>query len=135
MFDKEAAANAANAAMIIFILIGASLIGAYLLLGRTRSYLMYFGLASFFIGMSVKAGGPLRILLLLLTVAAFVVAVIEGVTDSKSRMAQFREESEEREKAFGDYMQALAEQEEDADEKKVPAVSADLPIDDPRSPG
>jgi len=99
--------------------IGIALLAGFVFTGMQRSYLLYLGFAFLVTGLLViKALAPLRWLIGLIALAAFVFAFIEGITDTKVRIQKFREEQLERETAFAEYLQAVTEQETDREKTK-----------------
>lgn len=97
------------AAFITLGVLGIGVILAYLLLGRTRSYLLYLGVAFLLMGMTVMiAARPLRVTFLLLALASFVVAIIDSISDTRERIRRYREELRRREESYSELLHATA---------------------------
>lgn len=101
--------KALPAQLILAILSGGLLLG-YLLLGRTRAYLLYLGLAFLLLGISLMLPGYWRWASLLGTLVLTALAIRSAYQDTQQRMGRFRREQQERERAFGEYLEVLAHQ-------------------------
>lgn len=101
-----------------FVLIGTFCLGgllvvAHFLFGQIRTYLLFLGIAFVIVGLSLLTPPPMRWAPLLLALAAFVFAVVDSIQFTKARLKKMREEQADREAAFGEYLKAIAESEEE----------------------
>lgn len=101
-------------ALLILAILGGGLLLGYLLLGRTRAYLLYLGLAFLLLGISLLVPDSWRWASVLGALGFIALALRSAYQDTQQRMWQFRREQQERERAFSEYQEILARQ-DDAD--------------------
>lgn len=105
-------ASMANSATILLCLVGSVLVLAYLLLGLTRRYLLYLGLTFLAFAVSLRAPHLARMVLFALALVALIFAIHDAIREAKRRLISLREESRERETAFGEILKAQVKKEE-----------------------
>ena len=100
--------HSALVALNVFAWTGALMIAIYALLGCDRSYLLYLGVG--FLSLSLTLVTPVGLCWIssLLVVIIFVVALLEGIRDTRERLAKYRREEREREEAFSEFQLAIA---------------------------
>lgn len=92
----------------LFVILGIGLALAHILLRRTHGYLLFLGIAFLAFAISLPLHSNLRWIPQLVALIAVIIAVREGILDTRERLQHFREEQEERAAAFGEYMEAIA---------------------------
>jgi len=97
--------------MLSLLVLGLPLIAAYFLLGSRHSYLLYLGIFFVALAMSLFTPSTIRWLPLLLAIAAFLWAVVDGVRASQTRLLHMREDLRTREEAFAEMVQLEAARE------------------------
>jgi len=100
---------------------------AYLFFRGHRSYLLYLGAGFMCVTLVLLSAGITRWIVGFATLAAFIMAFIEGASDMQERVRKLREELKEREQAFSDLQLALIEQEKAREEQ---AAEPPAPRDD-----
>lgn len=109
----ESTQFATNAMLVLFCM-GAGFLGTYFALGRTRSYLLYLGIAFFAFGLSARVTD--RVLCgvtLALAGGGVLWAIVDIYYDTRARLAAMKEEQRQREEAFGDFLTAIAQKDSD----------------------
>jgi len=87
------------AAIVTFTLTMLLVISFFLTSGR-RYYLLYLGFAFAALGVSIFIPGLLRVLPILMAVATFIMAILDGLRETRERLEAFRAQQRDRETAF-----------------------------------
>ncbi|MHB9023198.1 MAG: hypothetical protein ACYC7E_03360 [Armatimonadota bacterium] len=112
-------------ALTIMALLGFLLIAAYFMTARSRSYLLYLGLAFCALGvLAISTVLMVRLLALAVFLAFFITAGISAIHDTKGRLQELRNQQVDREAAFAEFLQATVGKEE-AENTAQPAPSDD----------
>lgn len=105
-------------AVITLVAVGGLLFLAFILLGRTRTYLLYLGAAFLACGVALLLTYPLRWLPLAVALIAVLIAFHAAYRETQQRLHRMRVEQQQREEAFAEYLTALAHAHPDADRPK-----------------
>ncbi len=113
-------------AKIILFFLGTMSFIVFWLSGTHKYYLLYIGFGFCSLGISLFFNKQFFVIAaLLLTLYAFVIAIIEGIKDTKTRLANFRKEQEGREIAFAEFQAALIENEKKNKDNNATKVEDD----------
>ncbi len=106
-------------AKITLFILGASSFIIFWLSGARKYYLLYLGFGFCGLGISLFFSVQfMRYTALLLTLYSFVVAIIEGIKDTKENLIALQKEQTERETAFAELQSALIAKENGVTETK-----------------
>ena len=98
--------------------LGLMLAFVYLALGRTRLYLLYLGLAFVIAGVGTLIGGLAATVFFLVALALLILALLDGIRDSRERWIRLQAEGRVREEAFSAYQAAIARKEAEEEARR-----------------
>ena len=110
----------------IFGVIGLCLIAAQTLLRRRHGYLRYLGCAFIALGIFVLVRPALRWIPLLVACLTVLLALVAGYRETRERLRAFREDQQQREAAFGEYLAATTRKES----QRKPLPDGEYPAND-----